>query len=647
MAPNTIAPQAPDELPKDAFATLLGKGAGVPEFLKEPAATTTGVSEPPTVRVPEHPTDMPPVSDLAEAMVTEAKVTEAKVTEAKSGEVRAAGATPISGAADAANLSSDGSNESTGASASAESLAISEPLANAIPGVVTGRLDHSRPRRSKSQASTPDVNPGSPSKPRAQTDAARSVAQAAEAARPDSPTRPPSRPHRAQVQPATGAKFPWAAILLGILVLGGGVYAGIKIVGMKLDGTRRVPTPAVAEPTLATGPSPSGTTGATANAFTAVDEALEAGDIELAKAQLGDVPSEERASHDYRRLEILIEAMQIDLLWWQVRLAGGSEPSPADITADRVQARLGDLEAKLSSCRASKECKSATQPAYWALWRMRGQVELAERPTQGTVDANGLYQLAMLDWGKAGKVEPKILEKLRKARLAGVEQGPRVTALIVALIDLGRFDDARAELANLASAPKAHPHLAALNRYLRAKENSVDAGALDAGVLDGESSHGGRDGDNGDLDLALNEPDFRVRLQRAVQSLSRNELTKAQKLLRSVLAERPNDTEAITAMGDVHLRRGDLGQARTAYERALALNGSYLPAMAGAADVRWRSGDRANAVALYRRIVDRVGEGPGYGQTAASRIKEHEGVKAPEGAGEPARPTGDAPRNGQ
>jgi tetratricopeptide (TPR) repeat protein len=602
MAPNTVAPQAPDELPKDALAAMFGKAPAVPDFLKETAPLAPSVSEPPTLRLPE----------LYDDRGTDTK---------RSDRASAGDAASVSG--QAVDASAAASVEAKEGESSAE---LSEPLAKSIPGVVTGRLDHSRSARAKSQRAASDVAAAKPAE-------ARSVAQAADAGRPDAPTRPPSRPHRAAAAPREDAKLPWGAILLGILVLGGGVFAGMKLVGMKLDGTHREPARHVAEPTLASATGSSGTAGAPSGAFAAIDEALEAGDVESARTQLDRVPVAERASLDYRRLEILVEATQIDLLWWQARLAPESG-------SERVEARLADLEAHLTSCRANEDCKGATQPAYWALWRMRGQVAHAERPTQGTVDANGLYQLAMLDWIKTGKVEPKILEKLRKARLSGVEQGPRVTALIVALIDQGRFDDARAELANLASAPKAHPHLEALNRYLRAKENAPDAGAPDGGTAQGSA-----EGENGDLDLALKEPDFRVRLQRAVQSLSRNELTKAQKLLRSVLAERPNDTEAITAMGDLHLRRGDLGQARTAYERALALNGSYLPAMAGAADVRWRSGDRANAIPLYRRILERVGDGPGYGQTAASRIKEYEGAKPADAPGEPARPSGEPSRN--
>ncbi|MGC4064489.1 MAG: hypothetical protein QM784_07570 [Polyangiaceae bacterium] len=99
-------------------------------------------------------------------------------------------------------------------------------------------------------------------------------------------------------------------------------------------------------------------------------------------------------------------------------------------------------------------------------------------------------------------------------------------------------------------------------------------------------------------------------------------------------------------MGDVYLRRGDLTGSAHGLRACLGVEWQRTySAMAGAADVRWRSGDRANAVSLYRRIIERVGDGPGYGQTAASRIKEFEGAKASEPSGDQARSNGEPSRN--
>jgi len=217
----------------------------------------------------------------------------------------------------------------------------------------------------------------------------------------------------------------------------------------------------------------------------------------------------------------------------------------------------------------------------------------------------------------------------------------------VALAQLNRSADARQELKALQSQSPSHPLANELAGYVtnaeRSQTNAADAGAKLAPEVAGLAEHSEAE-EAGDPDLV---GDFRVRLTRASECLARNELTRAQKLLRSVLAQRPNDTEAITALGDVFRRRGDLAQARKMYDKALTLNGNYLPAMSGAAEVRWNSGDRSGAVTWYRRILERVGETPGYGQLAATRIKDFEGSAkpsvTPETARDPSPPRKDQP----
>jgi predicted Zn finger-like uncharacterized protein len=425
---------------------------------------------------------------------------------------------------------------------------------------------------------------------------------------------------------ATHSRFGW--LLLGVAVLLGAGYVGIRLIGSKLDGQTRRVVPPTSQPQSSRSAIATERDAMVASSWSAIADALEAGDSVTATRLLEAVADDARSTVDYLRLRVLADAMSIDLLWWQKRLLSSSETGEAAMLESTLSERLSGLQRHLETCRQTEDCKAQTLSAYWALYRMRGQPELAHPPTQGTVDATGLYQLAMLEWVKVGTPEAKTVERLTKARNVGVEQGPRITAYIVALIDTKRFNDARAELANLAAAPQAHPHLEALNRYLRQNESAV-------------TSDGGVPTDGEDIDQALKEPDFRIRLQLATAALSRNEVTKAQKLFRSVVAQRPNDTEALTGLGDVLRRRGDLTRAREQYDRVLSLNSGYLPAMVGSADVRWRLGDKAGASAIYRRIVERVGDGPGYGQQAAARIKEFEGGGAASGS------NGDSTKNNE
>lgn len=447
---------------------------------------------------------------------------------------------------------------------------------------------------------------------------------AAEVGRPDAVTRPPSRPHPARPSEKPANRTPAGIILFAVVLLGGAGWVGMKLTSLKLDKPQ---TEAAPSAVVASAPKTDSMTlgvdsarpAEAASPLTPVDEALEAGDADGALGLLEGLDDSLKTTKEFTARRATALSNSIDLLYWQLRLTRGAQASAEAELQQTLQKRLATLAQLLDECRKDDDCKLRTQPAFWALCRMQQQPERAQPPKQGTVDANGLYQLAMLDWSQAKTPDKKTLDRLTKARLTGVVQGPRVTALIVALIDNGRLVEAKTELEQLGTQPKAHPHLELLNAYYRAAAQSPDGGVA-ADTASGESA---------DMDAFLREPDFRVRLQRAVQCLSRGEVTKATKLFRSVLAERPNDTEAITGMGDIHRRKSDFAGARTFYDRALTLNGNYLPAMVGAADVRWQSGDRAAAVGFYKRIVERVGEGPGYGQTASARIREFEGARDP------------------
>ena len=147
----------------------------------------------------------------------------------------------------------------------------------------------------------------------------------------------------------------------------------------------------------------------------------------------------------------------------------------------------------------------------------------------------------------------------------------------------------------------------------------TDAGSTSSSVT-GEQSASSDTDEPEDLTAG----DFRARLLRASESLQHGQLTRADKLYRSVLVERPNDTEATAGMADVERRRGNLDKAAALYRRVLALNPNFLPALLAAAEIKWSSGDHAGAGVLYRRIVAQVGDQGQYGRIASSRLHQLE-----------------------
>lgn len=432
-------------------------------------------------------------------------------------------------------------------------------------------------------------------------------------------------PHTAS---AGSSRMPWGRIGGTLALLGLGLFAGMKIVGSQLQ--KPVTPVAPVEPQASASARQ-----IEADWVSALEQQLMIGDVSTAEQLLAAVDERERDKITFRSLQARTHALAADMVWWKIQLIGRAA---GDVYA-RSKQQLAALSEQLNQDFGAVGTESEWSEQVLAAWldarRTQGEkgdptnATLLERLKNPSTPALKYTQLVS-EWVRHGVPEDKTIEGLRQIRPKGLDLGPHAVARVVALTQLNRFDEANRELKGLASQSRAHPLYEEMLAYVRTAEQAqVEAPAdvaRDAGVLADSN-------EAPEIDPDLAEADFRVRLTRAIECLSRNELTKAQRLLRSVLAQRPNDTEAITAMGDVSRRRGSMTQARSLYDKALSLNGNYLPALSGAADVRWRSGDRAGAAAFYRRITERVGEGPGYGQVAAARLKEIEA--APKATPEP------------
>jgi len=102
-----------------------------------------------------------------------------------------------------------------------------------------------------------------------------------------------------------------------------------------------------------------------------------------------------------------------------------------------------------------------------------------------------------------------------------------------------------------------------------------------------------------------------------------------------VLAEQPENTEALAGVAEVARQRND-PRAAALYDQVLAKNPSYVPAIVARADQKWAAGDVAGALPLYQRVVAQVGADSTYGRHAAARIAEGARRSGAAGAGSPA-----------
>ncbi len=257
--------------------------------------------------------------------------------------------------------------------------------------------------------------------------------------------------------------------------------------------------------------------------------------------------------------------------------------------------------------------------------RIRGELDRA-REAASSLEAPSTspelaYALAGVELMQQKPRYKEVFDWLGQARAKDSGLGRAPVMLVLACISGDRLENARAEIQRLKLASHSHPLLAELEALVQRTSDSLLT-AEQAATADSGTSGIVDAGEAEALADVTREGDFRLRLRRAVESLSRNELTRAEQLFRSVLAVRPSDVEALSGLGDVARRHGNTSGAISYYERVLAGNGQYLPALSALADVKFKTGDRGGAAVLYRRIVDQVGESSGYGQTAAQRLHE-------------------------
>jgi hypothetical protein len=81
-------------------------------------------------------------------------------------------------------------------------------------------------------------------------------------------------------------------------------------------------------------------------------------------------------------------------------------------------------------------------------------------------------------------------------------------------------------------------------------------------------------------------------------------LAAAERLYRQALLISPQDSEALSGLGELELLRGTLDLAEARFQEALNANANYIPALIAAADLRWQSGRAEEARQQYQAIVD-------------------------------------------
>jgi predicted Zn finger-like uncharacterized protein len=331
-----------------------------------------------------------------------------------------------------------------------------------------------------------------------------------------------------------------------------------------------------------------------------------------------------------------LETLLADVSWLKLRLL---DPNSTDL----VQATYRELGRRVGKARTAVDRAFAVSPEDPAVLRARIDVLrlsgdgdkarewIAPLSSNASVPENA-YVLAALDLGEPSPVWPSVIDRLRTAAAAERDPGRARAALIYALARGGRLSEAQAEFAKIDGRPKPHPLLEELRAFLQRAGSSTDAAAdaqpkiaaVDPTKLPKLDTSPGPVEEEAHPAAGL-AGDFRTRLSQAATALHQGDVARAEQLYDSVLTEQPNNTEALSGLGDVAKQRHDPSAAAKMYDRVLAQNPSYLPAILASADQKWDSGDKKGALSLYRRLLEQAGPNSEYGARAAARIAQGDG----------------------
>jgi tetratricopeptide (TPR) repeat protein len=424
--------------------------------------------------------------------------------------------------------------------------------------------------------------------------------------------------------------------IAGLVVIGGMALLGIAL-GRRL--LIRSPLPE------AQAPSASSVGGRLGDLVRAGERLLQQGDLDGARENLAQARA--LGAQDARVLGAIaqLENANAGLAWLRLCLVDPADHDLGELSHRRLEAAVERARTAVDAAGQAAPGDPAVVRAQVDWLRLKGDLTkardligpLAAKPS----DPANAYALGALDLAEPAPIWASVLDRLRNAARADQGLGLARATLIYALVRAGQFEEARTELAQLATGPRAHPLLGDLRAFLR-RVGEPDAGEADVGATaDAEAVSSLGKTAAGDHPAAM---DYREQLTRARDALSRGHLAEADELYRAVVARDPSNTEALTGLADVARARND-PRSTELYDQALAKNPSYLPALMARADLKWSSGDRSGAITLYRQVIEQAGSGSEYGQRAAARLAQTSAGTAPAPSGAKAAPAASAPHS--
>lgn len=326
-----------------------------------------------------------------------------------------------------------------------------------------------------------------------------------------------------------------------------------------------------------------------------------------------------------------VAAAKADIPWLKVRLLPPGATESARVTSAELEERVAVARHVADDALSAAPQDPAAMRAKLDALRLAGDAQAARGYVVAVFaqasDPETAYVLAALDLGQPASPWATVVERLHAASGPAGNDRARA-ALVYALAKSGDLTGAKTELAKLDAQARLYPLLPDLHAWLgtdRAPANnagtspepastaSTSAAAPAPSVADSSGSRAAGAGIAPPASEPVH-PSGPSTVQAANQAIGRGEFERAERIYQGILATEPNDSQALTGLGDVLRLRTDPWGAIEAYQHAIRVNPSYLPAQLGLADTQWSQGDQSGAARSYRRILDRFPAGmyPAY-----------------------------------
>jgi tetratricopeptide (TPR) repeat protein len=325
-----------------------------------------------------------------------------------------------------------------------------------------------------------------------------------------------------------------------------------------------------------------------------------------------------------------VAAAKADIPWLKLRLLPPGATESARVASAELEERVAVARHVADDALSAAPQDPGAMRAKLDALRLAGDAQAARGYVVAVfaqaADPETAYVLAALDLGQPASPWATVVERLRVAT-GPAGNGRARAALVYALAKSGDLTGAKTELAKLDAQARPYPLLPDLHAWLgtdRATANNAGkppepastASASAAAPAPSADSSGSRAAGPGIAPPAGEpvHPSGPSTVQAANQAIGRGEFERAERIYQGILATEPNDSQALTGLGDVLRLRTDPWGAIEAYQHAMRVNPSYLPAQLGLADTQWSQGDQSGAARSYRRILDHFPDGmyPAY-----------------------------------